>query len=196
MTTYILAGGNDRTTDPTYGDRLALVVRKIVDKPVILSCFLSWPVEQQHVHWQDYFTWFKQKFGDVEVLEATQANFYDLAKQADVIYLHGGHTKELLAHLPDFEKSKEAFQGKIVIGSSAGANYLSSYCISMSEGFDAVRGSGIIDQPVMVHYRAEQFNGTSYSSDDWTGAEVKLRELSGSRNTICLPEGSFAIVVR
>jgi len=139
MTTYILAGGNDRTADPTYGDRLAKVVSSLVDEPIILSCFLSWPVEYQHEHWQDYVSWFKEKFGDVEVLEATQDNFYDLAKKANIIYLHGGHTKELLAHLPDFEKSKKAFEGKVVIGSSAGANYLSTYCIPMSEGFDVRR---------------------------------------------------------
>lgn len=196
MTTYILAGGNDRSADPAYGDRLAVVVRNIVEKPVILSCFLSWPTDLQHEHWEDYVPWFKQKFGDVEVLEATQDNFYDLAKRADVIYLHGGRTKELLAHLPDFEKSKQAFEGKIVVGSSAGANYLSSHCISMSEGFNVVPGSGIVGQPVMVHYRTKQFEGTSYASTDWTRAESELSKLSEGRSIICLPEGSFAVIVR
>lgn len=196
MTTLIVAGGNDRSTDPTYGSRLAEVVKKIVEKPVILSCFLSWPIEQQHEHWQDYVPWFKDNFGDIEILEATQDNFYDLAERADVIYLHGGRTKELLANLPDFEKSKRAFRGKVVIGSSAGANYLSTCCISMSEGFDIAQGSGILGQPVMVHYRTKQFENTAYSPADWDDAEIRLGEQGGGRTIVCVPEGSFAVFVR
>lgn len=196
MTTYILAGGNDRKTDPSYGVRLAGVVKRIVKDPVILSCFLSRPEAEQHEHWVDYLPWFRQHFGDeATILEATKDNFYELAQTADVIYLHGGRTKELFEHLPDFEKSKIAFEGKIVIGSSAGANYLSTKCISMSEGFTVVEGSGIIGCPVIVHYRSESFEGKDYSHDDWTQAEASLLA-DGSKQVICLPEGQFCVIVK
>lgn len=196
MTMFILAGGNDRTVDPSYGDRLALVVKKIVERPTILSCFLSRPDEVMHEHWLDYQPWFKEKFGDVEVLEATRDNFYELAEKADVIYLHGGHTRILLENLPDFQRSAEAFRGKIVIGSSAGANYLSTHCMSMSEGFKVIEGSGIVGQPTLVHYRTDNFYGTRYTRDDWDAAEQKLNKVDGGKNILCMPEGSFIVVTQ
>lgn len=197
MTTFILAGGNDRRADPQYGARLARVITGIIEKPVILSSFLSRPEAEQHEHWLDYLPWFKQHFGDdAIVLEATKDNFYDLAKEADVIYMHGGRTQELFNNLPDFEKSRRAFREKIVVGSSAGANYLSTYCVSMSEGLNIVQGSGIVGHSVIVHYRTDNFEGTKYSQSDWAGVEKELLAMMGDHDLVCLPEGQFCIIVR
>lgn len=196
MTVYILAGGNDRRADSRYGDRVAAIVKKIVANPVILSSFLSWPEDEQHQHWLDYEPWFKEKFGDVTVLEAKQDTFYELAEKADVIYLHGGYTSGIMAHMPDFERSKAAFKNKIVIGSSAGANYLSTFCVSPGKGLAVQEGSGILGQPVMVHYRAETFEDHILSKEAWDKAESELSSVSNGAGIICLSEGQFTVVVR
>ncbi len=196
MTVFILAGGNDRHTDSEFGDRLARLVKEFVERPVILSCFLSCPEVIQHQRWLEYADWFREKFGDVEILEGLQDNFYDQAERADVIYLHGGKTSELIANLPDFERSREAFDGKIVIGSSAGANYLSSFGVSLAQDLTVIQGSGILRQPVMIHYRAREFDDKIFSAEDWTKAEAKLVDVSDGSNILCIPEGQFAVVVR
>lgn len=193
MTKYILAGGCDRLY-PDYGSRLAEVILREVEKPTILSCMFSQEPDrraQKHEHFDE---WFVKYFGSqIKILHEDESSFFQQLNEADVVYLHGGTTRTLLENLPNFKRFKEAVSGKIVIGSSAGANYLSSVCYSPSIN-QTMEGTGIVDVGVVVHYGIEQFDDTKYSYEQWQNAAREVEMKAKDRPTLLLPEGTFAII--
>src|ERR1035438_4036760 len=65
---------------------------------------------------------------------ATRAGFVAEATNADIIYLRGGKTLQLLHCLQQYGDLKEVFSNKVVAGESAGANVLSALFYSKTEG--------------------------------------------------------------
>lgn len=192
MTKYILAGGCDRLY-PDYGKRLAEVVLREKRGPVILSCMFSQARDDREQRYAYFDEWFRKYFGDgVTILHAQEDSFYEQLKEADVLYLHGGTTKMLLDALPDFNEFRDSVEGKTVVGSSAGANYLAKYCYSPSID-ETMEGSGILDIGVVVHYGIEKFDETSYTHDMWLSVANKVRSLAGDRPTVLLSEGNFVV---
>jgi peptidase E len=103
---------------------------------------------------------------------ATEELFPEQANTADVIYLHGGHSKKLLDALEQFPGLKKAFAGKIVAGDSAGANVLAAAFYSKSIGVQ--EGLGIIPIKIISHYLEENKN--------------KLADIKPDLETLFLPE--------
>jgi len=188
-TVFILAGGNDRTTSG-YGKRLANKIAKHASRPRILSCFFSAPESEWAHKAKDWKEWF--------LTELTQPFTYDYAKPAtfleqmdaaDVIYFHGGDTELLFKTLPDVATLKAHFSGKIVVGSSAGANMLSTHYWSSSRG---VLGEGlsILDVNIMVHYGSDD----KRIGADWKQEEAEFKKLIGTDKILRLPEGRFVVI--
>lgn len=192
-TIYILAGGNDRKFED-FSKRLINRVTEYVTNPKILSCFFSTPPEEWEQKAQDWKGWFSDHF--------THPFTYDYAKYetllgqidaSDIVYFHGGDTKLLLEHLPDTQELKKHFANKIIIGSSAGANMLStSYWSSTRGGF--CEGRAVLDINVMVHYHAPDASGHKRTPEDWEREEAEFQERLGDRLITPLPEGEFVVV--
>jgi hypothetical protein len=192
-TVFILAGGNDRKS-PDYGRRLSEDIAKHITNPKILSCFFSWPEETWEQKAQDWKGWFSDNF--------TQPFTYDYAKAdslidqidvADVIYFHGGDTNLLFEKLPDTEDLKKHFKGKVIIGSSAGANMLSKYFWSSKRAVFG-EGLGILDINVMVHYGALDHEGFKRTPEDWKREEAEFQKRIGDKKITYLPEGQFIVM--
>jgi peptidase E len=193
MTTYILAGGRDRHY-PAYSEQLARVVQNEGVNMTVLSCMFSKTDEEARNVRDEWQEWFASCFGtDVRVIFAEKESFFEQVKEADIIYLHGGKTDLLLEQLSDFQKVEKAFNGKIIIGSSAGANYLSNFCYSTAKGV-LRNGSGILDMAIMVHYGQHDIEGKIRDAKDWEAIESALREQSGRNDVFRIPEGTFLVV--
>lgn len=193
-TIFILAGGNDRKS-PDYGHRLSKEIAKHVNNPKILSCFFSWPQEaweQKAV--KDWKGWFTDNFAQPFTYDyAKPDTFLEQIDTADVIYFHGGDTKQLFKNLPDAEELKKHLQGKIVIGSSAGANMLSKHFWSSTRA-EYGKGTGILDVNVMVHYGALDHEGRKRTPEDWRREEAEFQARVGNEKVTHLPEGEFVVV--
>ncbi len=110
---------------------------------------------------------------------ATEDQFVEQIRSSDVIYFHDGHTGKLLdtlKRLPDF---REAIQGKIIGGDSAGANVLCAAFYSLRIG--AGEGLGIIPVKILCHYREE--------------SKDKLNDIKPELETINLPELQFKVLM-
>jgi hypothetical protein len=195
MTIFILAGGNDRKF-PDYGRRLDEEIAKHVTNPKILSCFFSQPEETWEQKAKDYKSWFSNNF--------TQPFTYDYARAdsllqqmdaADVVYFHGGDTQLLFEHLPPAEELKKHFQDKVIIGSSAGANMLSTYFWSSKRAAFG-EGLGILDVNIMVHYGALDHDGFKRTTEDWQREEAEFQKRIGDRKITYLPEAQFIVIKR
>lgn len=179
MTKYILAGGCDRLY-PEYFRQLARVIQAEVAQPVILSCWFSMTDEESEARYPEYSEKMKKYFGDSTVItKADRTTFMEQVAGADVVYFHGGHTDILLTAMAGYENISNAFSGKIIVGSSAGANFLSRVGFSPGKA-KAVTGAGIVDVVSIVHYISSGFNEQTFSPGFWDEAVRDVKELSGS----------------
>jgi len=193
-TIFLLAGGNDRGTHE-YAKRLEEEITKHVTNPKILSCFFSHP-EKDWAFWHETWQkWFSDNFKTSFTYDyAKKETFLDQVDAADVIYLHGGDTPLLLESLPDASILREHFKGKVVIGSSAGANALSQKYWSSSQAVPG-KGLGVIDTNVMVHYGAPERDGRERTMHDWEREAADFQTYVGPGKITHLPEGQFVIKV-
>ena len=192
MTNYILAGGCDRKFE-VYGKQLSETVRELSgDRPAILSCFFSRPDEDVEGLREGWDAWFRQYFGDdVTIHHAEKSTFLDQIAVADVVYFHGGRTDRLMAALKGYGNLREAFAGKTIIGSSAGANYLSTTAFSPIA--DTVeQGSGLVNVATVVHYGSKGFEGLTFEPEFWRSAAARVSE-QAEKEVLLLAEGTFAV---
>ncbi len=154
-TTYILQGGFPPNGPPESDAFFAEILRTAPQETKALLVMFAKEddrVEKNVREDTEQFT--KNSGGRTLSFElATEDAFIEQIKTADVIYFHGGHTGKLLEtlkRLPDF---REAIQGKIVAGDSAGANVLCAAFFSARIG--AGVGLGIVPIKVLCHYVEE-----------------------------------------
>lgn len=192
MTRYILAGGSD-FSHPQYAKDLSAELESLSSKLTILSCLYSRSLEEWDVESSKWDDWFKQNFKSIAAhAVAGLDTLEEQAKSADVIYFHGGNTKLLLERLTEYEDLSTLFDGKTIIGSSAGANMLAkNYWSSTLQ--EPGRGRALVDANIMVHYGVSDFAGIKRSEQDWQNEEAQLRSFIGdSKQKIHhLAEGTF-----
>jgi hypothetical protein len=197
MTKYILAGGNERRSE-AYGERLAREVCKGRMGPLkILSSFFADPTPWQwEVRYRDWGPWFKQYFGsDVSYDYAQPETFSAQVRASDVVYLHGGDNETIFSSLRAYADFEEMVQDKIVIGSSAGANYLSELYWTRSKR-QVAHGSGILPLGVMVHYGS--LNG-GFPGDlpvDWSEADTRMETALKAEPLYRIKEGGFIVITQ
>lgn len=196
MTKYILVGGADRKY-PTYTQALRAEIAKTLPGPLkVLSCFFAEPREV----WEEKFAlrerWFKESLGEAtSITLAFPDTFRSQVKAADIIYLHGGDDVLLAHYLDDVSDLAGLWDGKIVIGSSAGANYLAkSYwtCDWRQVG----KGGGLVDLNVIPHFDSEEYGTQDPRGPiDWTAARQELQTSLGPDGQVTLlREGEFVVV--
>lgn len=184
-TTFILCGGNDRKYDD-FGRNLASEIVSLVAEPRILDVYFSRPEQEWQKNFDEWTEFYDKYFDKYIHTMATPDDFYEQAKNADVVFFHGGKTSLIRDNLPDYKKVKEALAGKIYVGSSAGANYIAQHALS----HDAITdNSGILPINVVVHYESEDL-GESRS-------EIRAKELEErfpKERTLRLREGQLEVV--
>jgi hypothetical protein len=194
-TRYFLAGGSDRRYDH-YGINLSAAIKESIVEPKILSCFFSQEKEIWNEKATGWESWFRNYFGEgLEYKVATIDGFLDEIEWADVIYLHGGTTALLLGALEKFTNLEKAFEGKIIVGSSAGTNYLSKTFFSPKRNVVG-EGSGIVKINTIVHYGASSDGEVSLTRHEWAGAVERMKSIIGGEAIVLLPEGEFISIVK
>jgi hypothetical protein len=191
VTKYILAGGNDLGFSG-YGMSLAEEVYTTVNRPAkILSCFFADPEPWQgELRARDWIVWFRKCFGDETLYDYVRPDTMQSQMLAtDVIYLHGGDNQTLVNRLISYPELSQWFEGKVVIGSSAGANFLAQHYWARSKQ-QVLKGAGILPRNVMVHYGTDDAGGPK---TDWQSVEEELTMLDGGR-PLLLREGQFQVI--
>ena len=193
MTKYILAGGCDLQY-PEYLSQLARIIRTDFEQPKILSCWFSISDDEAEAKFSDYKEYFLNFFNEkTEFIKATKDEFLDQVENANVIYFHGGHTTLLLPAMERYGEMREVFRGKIVVGSSAGANYISKFGFSPSKA-TVGKGTGLVNVSTIVHFGSRGFNDMTFKPSYWQDAIKKVKEESGSNEVVLLPEGTFTVI--
>ncbi len=90
----------------------------------------------------------------INFVQATKENFLNEVAAADAVFMRGGETNRLLEALRAYPNLKEAFDGKLVAGSSAGAYAMGTYNYSRS-GNKLRDGLNLVPSRVLCHYESE-----------------------------------------
>ncbi len=197
MTKYILFGGADRTAAATQKAALAAEIQKDIKEPLkILSVLFAEKREDWEAKYDIRKAFFAELFGnDFELQFAMPASFEAQAKWANVIYLHGGDTALLKFYLDTLPNLRELFKDKTVIGSSAGAEYLSATYWT-PDWREVKSGRGLVDAKVIAHYKS-----AAYGADDprgainWPEIEAALEQTGNKTLPIYrIKEGEFVVV--
>jgi len=194
MTKYILAGGGDRDS-AEYGQNLSAEILKTISGDIsVLSCFFALPEAKLQEAVIAFEPWFRENFGqNMQYVIASEANFVDQIREADVIYLHGGDDDLLIGALKRYSDLALYFKDKIVIGSSAGAISLAKQSWSCDSRM-VVTGLGLVPTNTIVHFDSDYAQKRGLQPIDWLQAETELRAAIGPNEKISkLAEGAFEV---
>lgn len=191
MTRYILGGGGEAKVGGG-GPFCSAIRGNHQGKLHILDCFFAEPPET----WEEKFTRKAKTFfgghmpGEFECELARPDSFVQQVARADVVYLHGGDERVLAKSLKQF-RLPQLWQGKTVVGTSAGAMFLSA----VSWGCDrrtVANGSGLVQVGVIVHYASDYGSDAPEGPVDWQKAKTDLVAQSPNGLPIfALGEGEF-----
>lgn len=193
MTTYILAGGADRSHS-SFMEDVARVVSMKVAKPRVLGVWFSGDEERASRRFPEFRDYILSHFPTGSNYErAEHDRFLDQVERSDVIYFHGGSSAALMSAMERYGSIEAVMKDKIVIGSSAGAAYLADYYWSPTR-YEIGRGSSTLDVAVVAHYGSPGFNEMTFEPGYWERAAKLVREASGKDEVLLLPEGTFAVI--
>lgn len=157
MTTFIFHGGFPKEVKAFDNALFEALQNEVPDKGTVLLVYFAKAVELHQELYAEHLPYLQAaaKGKKIKYLLADEENFMEQLKQADAIYLAGGDgilMREKFSRYPGFSG---AIKGKIVLGSSAGANVLSKYFYS-SKGLRVFKGAGIVPVLVRAHDNGDQ----------------------------------------
>ncbi|MEK7194275.1 MAG: Type 1 glutamine amidotransferase-like domain-containing protein [Patescibacteria group bacterium] len=97
---------------------------------------------------------------NLEFKMASEENFLGGCAWADVIFLSGGRTVNLIESLKKFKNLREIFKDKIIAGDSAGVNVLGRFFYSKKTK-EISEGLKILPFKIIVHYTDDMGNPLS-----------------------------------
>ena len=127
----------------------------------------------------------------LEIVMADPENFLEQLRRADVLYLRGGHSTQLLVDtLNGYPDLKNMLSGKTVAGSSAGADAISQYYYGLDTPDEIKEGLGLLPVKVVVHYRSD-YNAPNIN---WDRVDGLMESTHPEFPTINLAEGQFEVM--
>ncbi len=190
MTKFILVGGYIQKA-PDGGESFCKELIKGHSVPVkILDCIFARIKER----WDESFLADRELFNKYipekfELHLADYENFIDQVKWADVVFLRGGSSEELIRALEERAKWKDHIEDKTIAGTSAGADALSTYYFGL-DSLEARKGLGLVPIKVIPHFKSD-YHGWEF---DWNKAYSNLKSYKEDIPILALAEGQFEVM--
>lgn len=192
MTKYILAGGYVHEAQDGGRAFCEELIKGIKNKPVkILDCLFARPED----FWQeglksDYS--FLSKFIKNFQLELAQPDkFTEQIKESDIIFLKGGYTSMLHEALSKNLKWIQGLDGKVLAGTSAGAEVIAKYYLIL-KNFRIGDGFGLLPIKFIPHWNSKYFDSETQDID-YDKALIKLKGHKEDIEILTLREGEFKV---
>lgn len=190
MTKFILVGGYVQKA-PDSGRAFCNELVKNFPEPVkILDCMFA----RLQTVWEETFAkdkeFFKIQLPDkkVELKLAKLDTFIDQVKWADVVYLRGGSSEELVKSLQERDGWTKFLDGKTIAGTSAGADALSKYYYGL-DNLKIRNGLGLVPVKTIPHFKSD-YHGWEF---DWDKAKAELNAHKENLPLLALQEGEFKV---
>ena len=158
MTKFILHGGFASADNELNRSFFREIINSVPDGGVVLLVEFAGVGDTQENYFQnDKESFVRNASGKrLEFILATEEAFIDQLEEADAIFIRGGDTPKLLETMKKFPNFEKLIDGKVVAGSSAGAQVLSTY-FHRSQTGEILEGLGIIPIRFAPHYKSDKF---------------------------------------
>ena len=193
-TKYILVGGYPQKGPNEGKDFAEELVKGFGESVNILVCLFA----RTRDVWDDAYNQDVEAFQrhlpekKLEIAMADPEKFLEQLRRADVLYLRGGNSTQLLIDaLRGYQGLEGMLHGKTVAGSSAGADAISQYYYGLDTPDEIKEGLGLLPVKVVVHYRSD-YNAPSI---DWDRVDGLMANTHPEFPTLNLAEGQFEVII-
>jgi len=167
------------------------------------TLFRYYPVEvklafcifaQPESDWEETCKWNTRMFDKFKGNRAvshqtmTEQNFAEVSAWADVVYVPGGDPAVLQKRLGACGDIAKLWDGKVVAGSSAGADFMCEGYIYLQDKTYG-HGFGWIKATCIPHWRSDEWKG--YAPEDWDFIEQESLKEAPDTPVLCIPESEF-----
>lgn len=193
MTKYILVGGFVHKA-PDEGKAFCEELVKGIDKkPVkILDCMFARKKEEWQEGMDSDNVFFLKFIKDFELELADPDKFTEQVKNSDVVYLKGGYTSLLVEALSKNESWINELGGKVLVGTSAGADAIAKY-YTVLKTHRTGDGLGLLPIKFIPHWNSD-YSDEEVKDIDWS---LELKKLKGYKEELpiyTLGEGEFIVI--
>jgi peptidase E len=159
MTKFVLHGGFDKDKEYIRDEFFRNALEDTPDKVKIFLVFFAELKEYLELRIEQCKGQFEKNKGskNLEFKIASEENFLEGCAWADVIFLSGGRTVNLIESLKKFPNLRQIFKDKIIVGDSAGVNALGRFFYSRKTK-ETNKGLGILPFKIIVHYADDMGN--------------------------------------
>ncbi len=159
MTKFILHGGFDKNKEYIRDEFFKNVLENTPKDVKIFLVFFAELKEYLELRIEQCKEQFDKNKGskNLEFKMASEKNFLEGSAWADIIFLNGGRTANLLESLKKFQNIDQIFKDKIIAGDSAGVNALGHSFYSRKTK-EINKGLGILPFKMIVHYSDDMGN--------------------------------------
>ncbi len=156
MTTFVLHGGFTSTKNALNAGFYGEFSKYVSDGANILLIYFARKDDEIPKLFEEDERNILEQAGNkkFEFTVASSNDFMEQLKNANVLYMRGGDTDKLLGTLKQHPEFGKIIQGKVVIGSSAGAYVLAQYYYSGSKN-GVFEGLGTVPVRVTCHYESK-----------------------------------------
>jgi peptidase E len=192
MTKYILVGGYVHKAPDEGKDFCEELIKGIDKKPVkILDCMFA----RKKKDWQESIgkdqMFFSKFIKDFELELADPNKFTEQVKKSDVIYLRGGYTSPLMELLSKDKSWIKELQGKVLVGTSAGADAIAKY-YTVLKTHRIGDGLGLLPIKFIPHWNSD-YSDEEVKDIDWSEELKKLKDYKEDLLIYTLKEGEFKV---
>ena len=191
MTKYILIGGYPHKASDG-GKAIYWEAIEGFPEPVnVLICLFAREQEQWGKSYDEKKQFFTKNLPKTKLnfTLAKEFGFVDQIKFADLLYFVGGDTARLIRGLERNPGWKKALESKTVMGSSAGADLLSTYNYDL-EYFKCSSGSGLVPVKTIVHYESDNYTPPI----GWRNAYKEIKKYKEDLPIWALHEGEYKTI--
>jgi len=190
MTKYILAGGYMHKA-PDGGKSFCDEISKtIIGQPIrILDCLFGRDREDWNQRFQDDKNFFEKNIPLVSNELAQPDQFIKQIKQSDVIFFQGGVPRKIIDVLPPIDELVSVLAGKIIVGSSGGADVLCKY-YGVGKTMNVREGLGLVPVKFIPHWKSDYAAGITIN---WDQLFQDLKNYGEDLEIVTLGEGEFKI---
>lgn len=165
VTKFLLHGGILSRDDPRNNSYFREITKDLSDGDTVLFIgFARSSEERQHIYERDAALIKAQADKNISVVNATHDGFIEQLKHCQAIHITGGDCEQLLSDVNRYPEFAGAIKGKVIGGSSAGAQLFSTYYFGCTKK-NIYKGLGILPICLLVHYGNPEYNATDEALD-------------------------------
>lgn len=195
MTKYILVGGYLHKAKDGGKAFCEELVKGINNKPVkILNCMFARSRDSWDKKIKENDALFSKYIKDFELELALPDKFTEQVKRSDVIFLQGGYTSQLLELLNKDNGWIKELDGKVLAGTSAGAEVIAKYYYVLSTP-RLGDGLGLLPVKLVPHWKSDYFDD-SVQNIDWEKVLKELKDYKEELPIYTLVEGEFKVIIK